>query len=281
MKVYIDIFFFVNFLMNLQVFQIMNYWRKKPAFTKRSIAGAALGALLGVMVLMLGIRTRWILWMVIYVAGTAFLIRVVYGKMTVSGHLRCMIGFYLTAAAVSGTLFGIRELCSLHSSSMAFLLMGSMGIQLAVRKIRKICTNRMPEQHMYETWIVWRGRRVQGTGFLDTGNRLVEPVSGAGVSIVTKELFQKFLTKEEEIQFSKTLSEGMLNNRGTLLLRYIPYHSVGEERGFLPGILVDEMEIRLADGKRIRKERDWLGIYDKCLSNDAGFDILFHSQILS
>ena len=40
MKVYIDIFFFVNFLMNLQVFQIMNYWRKKPAFTKRSIAGA-------------------------------------------------------------------------------------------------------------------------------------------------------------------------------------------------------------------------------------------------
>ena len=87
MKVYIDIFFFVNFLMNLQVFQILNYWRKKPAFTKRSIVGAALGALLGVVVLILGIRTRWILWMVLYVAGTAILIRIVYGKMTVFGHL--------------------------------------------------------------------------------------------------------------------------------------------------------------------------------------------------
>lgn len=43
MKVYIDIFFFVNFLMNLQVFQILNYWRRKPAVSARSIAGAGLG----------------------------------------------------------------------------------------------------------------------------------------------------------------------------------------------------------------------------------------------
>ena len=50
MKVYIDIFFFVNFLMNLQVFQILNYWRRKPAVSARSIAGAGLGALLGVLV---------------------------------------------------------------------------------------------------------------------------------------------------------------------------------------------------------------------------------------
>ncbi len=281
MKVYIDIFFFVNFLMNLQVFQILNYWRKKPAFTKRSIVGAALGALLGVVVLILGIRTRWILWMVLYVAGTAILIRIVYGKMTVFGHLRCMIGFYLTAAAVSGALFGIREFLGLHSISLIFLLGGSIGIQLAAGAIRRMSGNGMPEQYMYETWLEWRGKRIQGTGFFDTGNRLAEPISGAGVSIVTKELFQKLLTQEEKMELSEALSEGMINHRGTLLLRYIPYHSVGEERGFLPGILVDEMEIRLADGKRIRKEREWLGIYDKCLSNDAGFDILFHSQILS
>ena len=103
MKVYIDIFFFVNFLMNLQVFQILNYWRKRPAITGRSVAGAVLGALLGVLVVMLGIRTRWILWILIYVAGTSFLIRFVYGKMNVRGYIRCVIGFYLTASAVSGT----------------------------------------------------------------------------------------------------------------------------------------------------------------------------------
>lgn len=279
MKVYIDIFFFVNFLMNLQVFQILNYWRKRPAITGRSVAGAVLGALLGVLVVMLGIRTRWILWILIYVAGTSFLIRFVYGKMNVRGYIRCVIGFYLTAAAVSGTLFGIRELLGLHSISLVFLLGGSMGIQLAAGAIRRMSENRMPEQYMYETWLEWRGKRIQGTGFFDTGNRLAEPISGAGVSIVTKELFQKLLTQEEKMELSEALSEGMINNRGTLLLRYIPYHSVGEERGFLPGILVDRMEIRLPDGKRISKDREWLGIYDKCLSNDAGFDILFHSGI--
>ena len=250
MKVYIDIFFFVNFLMNLQVFQILNYWRRKPAVSARSIAGAGLGALLGVLVVILGIRTRWILWILVYAVGTSILIRFVYGKMNFRGHLRCVVGFYLTAAAVSGTLFGIREFLGLHSISLVFLLGGSIGIQ-----------------------------SVQGTGFFDTGNRLVEPVSGAGVSIVTKELFQKLLTQEEEMELSEALSEGMINNGETLLLRYIPYHSVGEERGFLPGILVDKMEIRLPDGKRISKDREWLGIYDKCLSNDAGFDILFHSDI--
>ena len=88
MKVYIDIFFFVNFLMNLQVFQILNYWRRKPAVSARSIAGAGLGALLGVLVVILGIRTRWILWILVYAAGTSILIRFVYGKMNFRGHLR-------------------------------------------------------------------------------------------------------------------------------------------------------------------------------------------------
>lgn len=279
MKVYIDIFFFVNFLMNLQVFQILNYWRRKPAVSARSIAGAGLGALLGVLVVILGIRTRWILWILVYAAGTSILIRFVYGKMNFRGHLRCVVGFYLTAAAVSGTLFGIREFLGLHNISLVFLLGGSIGIQLAAGAVRRTLGNRMPEQYMYETRLIWHGKSVQGTGFFDTGNRLVEPVSGAGVSIVTKELFQKLLTQEEEMELSEALSEGMINNGETLLLRYIPYHSVGEERGFLPGILVDKMEIRLPDGKRISKDREWLGIYDKCLSNDAGFDILFHSDI--
>lgn len=85
MKVYIDIFFFVNFLMNLQVFQILNYWRRKPAVSARSIAGAGLGALLGVLVVILGIRTRWILWILVYAVGTSILIRFVYGKMNFPG----------------------------------------------------------------------------------------------------------------------------------------------------------------------------------------------------
>lgn len=280
MKVYIDIFFFVNFLMNLQVFQILNQWCKKPAFSVRSTMGAAFGALFAVGIVMLGIRTRWVLWILFYAAGSSILIRFVYGKMNLRRHLRCVIGFYLIAAGVSGMLFGIREFLGVHNLSLVFLLGGSMGVQAVARAVRRVIGTHMPEQYMYETWIVWHGKCVPCTGFLDTGNRLTEPVSGAGVSIVTKELFQKFLTQEEKEELSKALSEGMTNDRKTLLLRYIPYHSVGEERGFLPGILVDKIEIRLSDGKRISKDREWLGIYDKCLSNDAGFDILFHSGIL-
>ena len=161
MKVYIDIFFFVNFLMNLQVFQILNYWRRKPAVSARSIAGAGLGALLGVLVVILGIRTRWILWILVYAAGTSILIRFVYGKMNFRGHLRCVVGFYLTAAAVSGTLFGIREFLGLHNISLAFLLGGSIGIQLAAGAVRRTLGNRMPEQYMYETRLICHGKSVQ------------------------------------------------------------------------------------------------------------------------
>ena len=46
---------------------------------------------------------------------------------------------------------------------------------------------------------------------------------------MTKELFQKLLTQEEEMELSEALSEGMINNGETLLLRYIPYHSVRSE----------------------------------------------------
>ena len=93
----------------------------------------------------------------------------------------------------------------------------------------------MPEQYMYETRLIWHGKSVQGTGFF----RYREPAGRAGqrcrVSIVTKELFQKLLTQEEEMELSEALSEGMINNGETLLFALYTISFRGRRAGLSSG----------------------------------------------
>ena len=72
MKIYLDIFFAVNFLMNLLVLEIMNiFLKKRLVISKKSIAAAALGAFFAGVVVVSGIRNRLAIFVILYEIGRA------------------------------------------------------------------------------------------------------------------------------------------------------------------------------------------------------------------
>ena len=66
---------------------------------------------------------------------------------------------------------------------------------------------------------------------------------------------------------------------GKLLLRYIPFHSLGKECDYLPGVRADDMEIQVNGSETVHTGNTWLGICDRFLSADNGYEVLLNSGI--
>lgn len=107
-----------------------------------------------------------------------------------------------------------------------------------------------------------RGERWELTGFMDTGNHLTEPMTGRPVSILNWQEAEKLR------QFRQIQEEG----NGYL---YIPYHSVGTSKGWMMGIVIEEMTIRCRD-REIRIPHPVLAVSREKVSLRDEYQMLLH-----
>ncbi len=104
MKIYLDIFFAVNFLMNLLILEIMNiFLKKRLVINMRSIAAAALGAFFAGIVVVSGSRDRFVIFIIMYVFVSGLMMRLAYGKTTVGGMAGYIAGYYVSGIHGGGS----------------------------------------------------------------------------------------------------------------------------------------------------------------------------------
>ena len=95
---------------------------------------------------------------------------------------------------------------------------------------------------------------------IDTGNRLQEPLTGRAVSIV------------EAAAARRLLGETWEQRRGFYL---IPYHSIGTSQGWLRGVTIDSMAVKLPGGTAVIK-RPVMAIYEGQVSTREQFQMILH-----
>ncbi len=131
---------------------------------------------------------------------------------------------YLAAAILGGTGLGLMGLLGAQGFGLAHavltMLIGGTGLLLLCRPMREngLC--------LHEVLMTIDGTTITLQGFMDTGNRLCEPVSGLPVMLVKKERLQ---------------------TRAGLHMRHVPYESMGNSgllQAFLPEVLVVDGRIR-------------------------------------
>lgn len=108
-----------------------------------------------------------------------------------------------------------------------------LGYMTAIQIIKTVKKEKLYTEHSYEVRIVCMGVRVTAKAFLDTGNRLKEPLSGKPVAIASEDLWEKMQScgAVHEERFS-----------------LVPYETVGS-KGVLEAIRTDYIDI---DGRRIK-----------------------------
>lgn len=260
-ELYVDSLFLVNFVMNLLMLELVNMTLMCTATRRRVIAGAVAGALIYLLPFCLS-GPGWLKLFLGLAAGTAAMIEVTFRLRSLKAFCRVAERLFLYSFLTGGILlFVIRCFPSIRDVLMnVFGIMG-MGIVIFL-EIARLVRHKGQNSEICRVVLTGSGSRITVSALIDTGNSLVEPVSGKPVSVLEKSVF-----------------EALWRETGPGGFRAIPYHSVGKKNGILQGYLIPEIQIE-RDGV-VKVCRDvYVGISDENISCSNNYKMILNPDLL-
>ncbi|MCH5264348.1 MAG: sigma-E processing peptidase SpoIIGA [Lachnospiraceae bacterium] len=262
MKIYLDMFFLVNWGMNFVVLMIESFFQSRRIRLWHILSAAAAGAVLSTVFLISGLHRYWFLGLPFYALGSAGIVRLAFGRTTPGAYVRNMVVFYLSAFLLAGLLVQLQSVLGIQGESVLLLAGAGTALVLVYRLVPFGRRWQERERQYFPICLSYGGRRMQGNGLMDTGNHLTEPFSHRPVAIGGKEFVRKLLDAGD-----------------TPVFRYIPYHSVGTESGMLPAFQAEALDVK-EGGKWRRQEKPWIAISDSYVSADGEYELILHPDML-
>lgn len=232
LRVYADLVFVLNFLVDLMLLLGTNSLTGFPPAIGKCVQASLLGGAYAGVCVFPGMQFLGnALWRVVclgLVAAIAFGIR----KTTIRrGAVFVLLSMAMggIAIAVGKGNMGVLLLCGL-----ATLLLCRFGIR-----------GRIGTQQFVPAELVWKDRRAQMMALVDTGNTLCDPVTGEPVSVVGPDIAENLLGLSIE-QLRNPVQT--MKSQPVLGLRLVPYHAVGKTEGMLLAFRFPRSKIGTSQG---------------------------------
>ncbi len=224
-ELYVDSLFLVNFVMNLYILLLVDRSTLRAARPGRLLLAAALGG--GCYLFMFLMSLPVPLKLFLGAAGTVGMLPVAFPVKGLRSLLKLTERMLVFSFCMGGALIFLLRTIPIKEG----MLTGIFGVLLA-GFVLFLFLGRFPWESRQAEGIcpvtLIRGeRKVTVQALIDSGNSLVEPISGKPVSVVDEEVFRK------------------LWEEGGQLYRVIPYHSIGKKRGILEGYLLPKLQVEL------------------------------------
>lgn len=233
-ELYADSLFLVNFVMNLYLLLLVNRSFFRTATRKRLILGAAIGALLYFLPFW-GFGPWWLRFAAGALLGSAAMIAVAFRVHKLHTFFRILESILMYSILMGGAMMLLKRIPWLARRMTG--IWGVLGIGAMLYLLMGYLMERRSGQtSQCKVTLICRNSRITVTALLDSGNSLVEPISGKPVSILEQDVVRS-LWKEEPHFY-----------------RAIPYHSIGKKRGILKGYLLPEMQIEMNGVTKICKD---------------------------
>lgn len=226
MIVYLDLVVILNFLVDGLLLLGANRLSGHPPGWGRVLPAAALGGMYAGVCMLPGFsflgNVLWRLVCLCLMAGIAF------------GWRRSAITrgavFLLLSMAMGGLALGLGtgNFASVLLAAVALTALCALGIPHPVgsRSYRPV-------------QLLWKGKRLDFTALMDTGNTLCDPITGSAVLVAGADIGEKLGFSREILSDPvKALAEGQAAG-----VRLIPYRTVGRPGGML--VLIRAEEVRL------------------------------------
>lgn len=227
MRIYLDLVFVLNFLVDFLLLLGTNRLSGFPSDSKRLAGASVLGGAYACSCLLPGFSfLSSVLWRVVSLGGMAF---IAFGWNR-SSVKRCAV-FILLSMALGGVAL------SLGRKSWQTLIPAALGMYL-------LCRFSFPEGigdgNYVPLTLTYGGNQVELIGLRDTGNTLRDPVTGEQVLVISPAAAQKLtdLTAEQLRHPLETLAARVVPG-----LRLIPYHAVGTGAGMLLALRFEDVKI--------------------------------------
>ncbi len=240
-EIYLDVVFMANLCMDYVLLRLVGSFLKCPVSRLRSLAGAAIGAIMACLFFYL--PTDSLFPSSILFQGLTVILMVKAGCNVKSGSMlvKAMVTLYLAAflcggfwdAVSAGSGGGLKTFLLL--AGLCYLLFTCISIGCDYVQIRR--------RSIYPVRLGYKGKVISLYGFYDTGNLLADPLSGKPVSILAPESLKELLPEgvwEQLKHFQEKTGE--LGNTALpgLAPHFLPYRSV-ENEGMLLAVTLEDL----------------------------------------
>lgn len=285
--VYVDVLFAVNLVINyfvlLGVCKIMHH----PGKRIRLLLGSALGALYAVLMFFPELSFLYSA-----VLKLILSITIVFASFKFSGiqaYFKLFLCFYIVSVAFGGMMFALwyfvappglnlRNGVVYLNISPIVLILASVFCYIIISVFSRIFHRSAATKSCYRIVIRISGEETEAEGLLDTGNELVDTLSGLPVVIIEYRQVEKIIPNRLRDTFKSGVTEDYTGIEGVWKSRFhmVPYGSVAGNGGLLPAFRPDEL---IVSGNGIHTDRVLVAVTNKRLSNDGRYTALLNPHL--
>ena len=214
MKIYLDLVFILNFIYDLLLLMTVDITLKRHAKFIRLILSAIFGAL---SLVILFFPCEEVILFIFKIIASVLMILVAFGYKNIKYFGTNMIYLYMCSVILGGFLYFLNVEFSYKREGMVFyfeglsinyvllLIVSPIILYLYVREHKKF---KSTYNYNYKISIVFRDNKcLECNGFLDTGNKLKDPITKKYVILVNKKILEPYINIRSPI--------------------YVPYKTVG------------------------------------------------------
>lgn len=263
-EIYIDIVFLINFLMDFSILWLVSSMFHYPVTLIRKLLGAGAGALGICMILVLPVFLTMPGYLIAAVFLSILMVFLTFRPSTFRLFLKQLACLYMMTFLLGGVmnwiLWGTKAGYYLQSlllnsdgagigiKNFLWITLASFlcikGVGMAVGRLHK--DGRMLLSVMFD----FEGVSVTTIGLVDTGNGLVDPMTGKPVIVSEYQVIKKAIPKKyqdfiEEYLKKEVIEYEKMEKDALYLIRFIPFESVGKKNGKMVGVNCKHCTLRL------------------------------------
>ncbi|WP_231710684.1 sigma-E processing peptidase SpoIIGA [Gracilibacillus suaedae] len=289
--VYVEIVWLLNFMIDWMILLLTQSITKHITKWYRLIIASFFGSLIVPISFIFPTFPidSWIL----KIVHSLIIIWIAFGFQNVAIYFKLLCSFYFMTFSIGGGLFAIHFLFSTEdyfsSPGLAndeihglFVLIGFPIIFFFTKyRMDKHKMQQFQQEFYYRVTIKWRGKQVETTGYLDSGNHLVDPFTQTPVIIVDQTILGHWFDEEEmmELQTSaQNLMEGEILDSTSNTFRILPFQGVSGQHDFMLAFKPDLLEIHMKDVPLANK-KVLIGIQFGNLVADNSYHCLLHPKL--
>jgi stage II sporulation protein GA (sporulation sigma-E factor processing peptidase) len=293
-EIYVDVLFVINFVMDYVVLWAAARIARIRFVPWRLALAACFGAIYGILVLLPNLDILSTFWMKFLIS--LVMLGVAVAPLEWKQFGRVLLYFYLIAFLMGGAVLGfvyfmdniVIQPVSTGMPLPYLWLAIALGTAALLGKWGVAFLRKTFMQDLLKVPVLIRlqGHEIRVDGMVDTGNQLVDPLTGAPVVIVEYDVLAPYLPPHAkdffpaggEVDLEK-VAQCFAEAGYALSIRVIPFTSIGKRHGILVGFKPDEIVILTGD-QQVRNSKVVVGIYGRRLSPRGTYHALLHPDLL-
>ena len=265
-KLYIDSVFILQFITNLYLLSLAGRFLRCTATHGRKCLGAVFGAVLSCLTLMLPVGSMGGRIFVSALPVSVGMMYITYRihsirKLIHSSLVMAGCGFFLGSVMI-WILNRLRVILRGRGNLFLTIMIGYLAYRIFAAVLYKVMSKGRNSLRTVRFYLPALAQEIRVRAFVDTGDHLADPVSGAPVSVISKKI-------------ARCMSSCFMPEK----YHAVPYRSVGKDNGILNAYEVPEMIIE-EEGQEIRREHVIVAICDTGISEESVYQMILHPRLL-